>query len=387
MLDEHEVVLTVSDPVFGKLGYLVIDTFYEGHAVGGVRILPDVYLEEISHMARTMTKKYLFTGMACGGAKAGLILKGKAAADRTGALKAFGRALAPYIQNGYFPGCDMGSSIEDIRTIMKNGGYFCLLRNHLPTHKYTAWSVIASTDVALERESVDWKGCRIAIEGFGNVGSCVASMAAEKGAKVVCVSNIIGALYNPDGLDVELMLKLKERHGNSFIKRYKDAEKYPKEKIFPLDCDVFVPCARSWSINSSNVNKIKARFIISAANVPMTIEHERLLWKKGKVIVPDAIANCGGVAGSALATYMSDEEAKSIFDKRFKKRVNDVLDADMAPSEYLEAFCKRRKEELKEAFALHPPKTSLEKLYDRVHYHLINPFFARAKLERSIFPK
>ncbi len=385
--EDHNVILTVSDPVFGKLGYLVIDTSYRGSSVGGVRILPDVYLEEISHMARTMTKKYLFTGLACGGAKAGMILKGKAAADRTGALRAFGRALAPYIQNGYFPGLDMGSSLDDIRTILNSAGFIYLRKNPPQSHKYTAWSVIASADAALERDSADWKGCKIAIEGFGNVGSVVASIAAEKGAKVVCVSNTTGALLNPNGLDVELMLKLKEEHGSSFIRHYKNAEKYPKEKIFSVDCDVFVPCARSWSINSSNVNRIKARFIMPGANVPMTIEHERFLWKKGKVILPDAIANCGGVLGPTLARFMNDSEIRSIFEKRFKKRVLDVLDKNTAPSDTLEAFCEKRKSELKGALMLSPPKTSVEKVYDHVRYHLLDPVFARARLEKTIFPE
>jgi glutamate dehydrogenase (NAD(P)+) len=122
MSHEPYISLTVSHPYFGRLGYLVIDTTFNGCSVGGVRILPDVSLEEITSMARTMTKKYLFSGMPCGGAKAGIVLSGRAATNREDALLAFGRAIAPYINSGFWPGCDMGASMDDIRVIIRGAG-------------------------------------------------------------------------------------------------------------------------------------------------------------------------------------------------------------------------------------------------------------------------
>ncbi len=385
--DDHAAAVTVTDPCFGKLGYLVIDTAYYGKSIGGVRLLPDVYPEEISHLARTMTRKYLFAGLPCGGAKAGVILKGQSAADRDGALRAFGRAIKPFVRNGFSPGLDMGCSPEDLRAILSGAGVPLLRASWPLPHGYTAMSVIASLDVALERRGMDWAGCRIAIEGFGNVGSRVAAMAAAKGATIASVSNTSGSLSNPSGLDVAAMLAQKAAHGSGFIRHFAGGTLGDKEKIFSAGCDVLVPCARSWSINRSNLGKITAHILICGANVPMDMECERALWKNGKLIVPDAVANCGGVLGTTLARVMDDSRIASIIARRFKKRVHDVLDAGVPPSDYVTAFCSKRRLALAEALAPAPPATVLGDILGHVRYHLLDPFLLAAVLERGLFPE
>ncbi len=370
----HKSVFMASDPELGRLGYLVIDTTFNGLSVGGVRILPDISLVETSHMARTQTKKYLFTGLPFGGAKAAMFARG----DRRHMLHAFGRALAPFIQSGFYPGLDMGSTKEDIKTIFRSAG--CRLPKRVQeSAKYTAWTVIASIDVALERQNMDWNDCRFAVEGFGGVGSEAALIAEKKGARVVAISNKKGCLADKNGLDVQAIMEEKSEHGSSFIDRHK---KIRKEKIFSVDCDVFVPCARSWSINRSNVNSIKANIVSCGSNVPMEIGYERLLCKKTKIIIPDAIANCGGALGATLCAFMGDEEIKAIVEKRFKKRVHTVLDSNQAPSDYLDGFCKARKQKLAGALSATPPKSILGSVKK-----LAGWFIARPYLERILFPE
>lgn len=374
----------LSDPYFGKLGFLVIDTAYHGRSVGGVRILPDVTLDEISSMARTQTKKYLFSGIRAGGAKAGLVLKGKAADDRRGALLAFGRAISPYVRSGFWPGCDMGSSIEDIRTILWGAGLPSFQKDGPSSHKYTAWSVVASIGAALERKEKGWSGCRIAIEGFGKVGSIVAAMAEERGAKVVAISNTSGCALKPDGFDTDAIRQLRDEQGSGFITRLEGF--CAKEGIFGADCDVFVPCARCWSINASNADTIEADMIVCGANVPMTRECERHLWSKGKLIVPDAVANCGGVVGNTLARHLKDDRIGGIFNTRFRERVHQVLDKGEPPSDYVDRFCLRRAEELCAALAP-TSRGPLSMAIDHLSYHLVEPFFSDSAIEDRLFPE
>lgn len=344
VLDDHELVLPVSDPDYGRLGYFVRDTAYYKQTPCGVRILPDISLEEISHNARTQTKKSLFSGCPMNGAKAGIILAGKAASDRKGALSAFGRALKDYLENGLYLHYDMGSSYADMCDIFEGGGVpIDRNREPTPTHIYTAWTIVAAIRAALEHREMGWSSSRIAIEGFGRVGSEVARLASEKGAKIVSVSNTLGSVSDSGGLDIDKMVQLHSQEGREFITHY---DKEAVEKVFSADCDVLVPCARSWSVNESNKDMIKAPVIVAGSNVPMTIECERSLWEKGKAIVPDGVSNCGGFFIGWLNFYagFSDESRiSSLLENRFRERVHQILQADEAPSDYLDSFCRKRK--------------------------------------------
>jgi glutamate dehydrogenase/leucine dehydrogenase len=375
----------IRDRFFGELGYFVIDTAFRGNSVGGVRILPDVSMREISHMARTQTRKYLFTGLPLGGAKAGLVLGRKAMLHRQDALKAFGKAISGHIFSGFWPGCDIGSSPEDIKTILRGAGVPSL-STPPETGRYTAISIISSIDAALEMNGFDWSGCRIAVEGFGKVGSAVAELAAAEGARIVSVSNTRGSIHLERGLDLELIGKLRKDYGNAFVERYPHIRPSPKERIFSVDCDVFIPCARCWSINGSNANRLKAKIIACGANVPMTPDTERSLFEKRKAIIPDVVANCGGVLGGNLVRFLDEGEIKNVFDERFRRRAVQVLECGRPPSEYLEAFCSRRMEEIK-ADLLPFEKSKADFLADSFAYHITDRIFGKGRLLRGLFPE
>ncbi len=381
-LSGHQLSLDVSAPDFGHLGHLVIDTAYEGRSVGGVRILPDVTQAEVSHMARLMSKKYLFSGLPYGGAKAGLVLKGAAAEDRRGALLAFGSAVSGLVMDGYWPGTDMGSTPDDVKLIFQGARCPWAPRSIPPTDKYTAWGVIESIDAAIERKGMGWSGLRLAIEGFGNVGSWVAHYAAWRGASVVAVSNTSGCIADVRGLDVPRMLLLRKSKGSVFINECGTLA--PKEALFGADCDVLVPCARTWSIGPSEARAIRASVVVSAANVPMTLAEERYLVRKGVLVVPDGIANCGGSVGGALAGLMPEDDMLHVFRGRFRERVHEVMGPASCLSEWLESFCRRRKETL--AGKLSPPGLA-RRLSAHMEQHLARRSDTKRRLLGGLFPE
>ncbi|MEW6722392.1 MAG: Glu/Leu/Phe/Val dehydrogenase dimerization domain-containing protein [Candidatus Micrarchaeota archaeon] len=384
ILEDHAAVLAVSDPLFGKLGYLVIDTAYMGRSVGGVRIMPDVTLAEISHMARTMTNKYLFTGLPFGGAKAGIILSGRAAADRRGAIEAFGRALWPFMHSGFSPGCDMGSSIRDIEWMIGAAGFRMDKRWIPASDRYTAWTVIAAIEAAMEMKGMGWEGRRVAIDGMGKVGSHVASIVERKGGAVTAVSNTLGSVCDPEGLEAGKLAAMRAEKGSAFIREC-GKPLLPKEAVFGAECDVFVPCARCWSVNQSNSGKIRASIIVPAANAAMEEDVERALCAGGKLVVPDGIGNCGGVLGTTLVFSMDDTGISRVIEKQFKPRVRHFL-ASAFPRRAFGEFCAGRKVAISEALSPRPSKSTAEALLENTR-QAIERALGKKKAPLVLFPE
>ncbi|HSB47675.1 MAG TPA: Glu/Leu/Phe/Val dehydrogenase dimerization domain-containing protein [Candidatus Bilamarchaeum sp.] len=371
----HNLVLErFRDPESGLDAFLAIDSVVDSKAVGGVRILGDVTLAEVSHMSRTMTKKYLFSGIRCGGAKAGIVMPG--GADRRALLLAFGRAIRPYIFRGFWPGTDLGSDIRDVRTILEGAGVPSFGGAGAHSDKYTAMGLVHSIDAALLHAGLRWSGLRFAIEGFGKVGSQAAVLMQGRGAKLVAFSNTRGSVSDPEGFDASECAKSWKSKGSAFINSYGAPE--GRESLFGADCDLLVPAARCWSIHEGNFRKIRAKAIVGAANVPMSAAVEGALYRAGKTIVPDGIANCGGVAGLALSRYFGDEEIDRIFRSRLRPRVLSVLSEERPPSESLEALIRQKRQAA-------GPKT-LDVLLNVVKYHSSDRLFGKAELLNSLFP-
>ena len=323
-----DLVCEISDKELGLIGFLVVDATINNVSWGGVRMLPDITLEEMIGLARTMTMKYAFLGIEMGGAKSGVIVPPPGSERRKEILRAFGRRLSPLLRSNYYmPGIDMGASVDDLQEIAEGAGLKINFTNWKDvSHIYTSWTLVAFTREMLRKMGVNFSDCKVAIEGFGKVGSYTAELFSEEGAQVVAVSTRRGAVYNEKGLHVEELLELKERAGDDEVNLYKDAEKIPLNKIFSLPVDILIPCARSLSINSSNVNQIKAKVICPGANVPMTEEIEEILFEKGVLCFPDFVANSGGVLGSIMRSTVKDKEIRRLIDTEFGKRVEDLID-------------------------------------------------------------
>src|SRR2546423_5987415 len=168
------------------------------------------------------------------------------------------------------------------------------------------------TREALGKLGMTLKGARVAVQGFGNVGSVAADLMAKEGAVIVGVSDKSGALYNPKGLDVPDLLKWVREHRQ--LAAYPQAEAIPKDQLLTLDCDVLVPAATENVITRKNAPQIKAKVICEGANGPTTAAADDILEKKGIFVIPDILANAGGVTVSYFegvqdrGGYFWDEE-------------------------------------------------------------------------------
>ncbi|MEW6722241.1 MAG: hypothetical protein AB1324_03190 [Candidatus Micrarchaeota archaeon] len=333
------VVEEIAAPGFGALGWLVRDTALHKTALCGMRLSAGLTLEELSLNASTQTKKLLFTGVPCDGAKAGMVLTEKTRADLHGAFIAFGHAISEHVRGGLLLHRDMGLPYEFICDMNEGAGIPSGRgRTPLPTHEYAAWSIAVSIGAALDGRGMGWPGCRVAIDGFGEVGSALAKLAAAKGAKITSISNSRGSIYDDDGLDAGALAGMREKEGGEFIRRLGPA---PSDGIFSKECDVFVPCARSLSVTDELAPRIRAPIIVAGANAPMLPRTERALWRKGKTIVPDGVSNCGGVLLGWLKHFAKENDEERI-GLRLRGRVEELLSCGEPPSDFLAALFRRR---------------------------------------------
>lgn len=312
-----EKIVEVYDPQTGMKGFTVIDNTALGPAKGGIRMTPDVDVKEVFRLARAMTLKCALAGLPFGGGKSGIIFDPKKDKDKKrDFIRAFSRAIKPVCPSQYVAAPDINTSEKEMEIFVKENGQFnsatgkplafcrkklfrkkvCGLPHELGS---TGYGVAHSTEVALRHMKIQINGATIAIEGFGNVGTFTFKKLEEMGAKIVAVSDSKGALYNPDGLKYQEVMKVKMDKGSVIFGKGK---KIPGEKIFELPVDVLIPAALPDVINKNNMNKVKAKIIIEAANIPMHIDVEEKLSKK-ILIIPDFVANAGGVI-SSYAEYI-----------------------------------------------------------------------------------
>jgi len=311
-----EKLIQVYDPVSGMKGFTVIDNTSLGPAKGGIRMTESVDVEEVFRLARAMTLKCALADLPFGGGKSGIIYK--KGDDKEKLVKSFARALRNESPSQYIAAPDINTSEREMQIYVSENGNFnsatgkplfycrrklfrkkvCGLPHELGS---TGYGVAHSTEVALRYKKIPVRECNIAIEGFGNVGTFTFKKLEEMGSKIVAVSDSKGAIYNPEGLKYDEILKAKSK--GSVI--YGDGKKITHKNLFELPVDVLIPAALPDVINEKNMNKIKAKIIVEAANIPIPIEVEERLSKK-ILIIPDFIANAGGVI-SSYAEYLGKD--------------------------------------------------------------------------------
>jgi glutamate dehydrogenase (NAD(P)+) len=367
--DEAQLVCTVLQGG-GVLGYVVIDSTVSGRATGGLRMLPDIDEAEMRGLARAMTLKYGFLGQPRGGAKAGV--RGDPEApleERQQRLAAFGRAIAPLLlKRVYAPATDMGTTNADIQYLLESIGMRLRRRELRPNQSgdYTALTVFAGAKQAARQRGLVLSECSVAIEGFGKVGSPLARLLAEAGARVVAISTLKGALFNPQGLDVRRLQELAAVARSAVVERYPDAECIDRAALLELPVDILCPCARHDSLHVGNAPRIAARIICPGANNPVTPEAERVLFERGVLCLPDFVANCGGVLGGTMEfASVSRERIESFVDRHIGARIARLLgEAErrrVLPREIAVPLALRRFEEVQRS-AAHP--TPLARLFE-----------------------
>lgn len=299
MPNSPQITISVDDDAGNTFAYVVIDSIVNNTSSGGVRIQDDVSLEEVKTLAREMTLKYSFIGLPRGGTKSGIKLPlGVDARGKQRLCEEFGKKLRPIIAAGiYYPGMDMNCGPEDLRAIYRGAGL--TIGKVTDTSYFTALSIMNAITAC--QEACYLKGpITLAIEGFGSVGMHLAQSLSQPPFRIVAVSTIEGAILNLNGLPVDQLIEYKRKYGDSFVDRFPDAHIAESEELLRADTDILIPSARTWTINQNNSDKIRARFIVPAANAPYTTEALEILLNKGVVCLPGFVCNSGGVYGSSL---------------------------------------------------------------------------------------
>jgi glutamate dehydrogenase (NAD(P)+) len=319
-----EKVMRVYDPKTGMRGITVVDNTALGVGKGGIRMTSSVTKNEVSLLARTMTWKNALAGIPFGGAKSGIIADDKKISkeEKLKIIRSFSKALKEICPSIYVAGPDMNMAEQEMKVFAEANGSMKACTGKpkemggLP-HELgsTGFGVYHAIHVATERIGIDLSSAKIAIEGFGNVGTFVAKFLKEDDAKVVAVSDSRGVIYNNGGLDVGKLLQVKKETGS--VVNYRPGKPYPCSKIIDLPADILVPAAIPDLIQSGDVNKVKVKLIVEGSNIPIAPELEEILHKKGVLIVPDFVANSGGVI-SSYVEYKGGTE-KEMFDLVNKK--------------------------------------------------------------------
>jgi len=339
-----EKLIETYDPKTGMKGILVIDNTVLGPGKGGIRFRPDVDVKEVFRLARAMTWKCALAELPFGGAKSGIIADDRKISreQKKAIIEAFSRSLKPVCPSIYVAAPDMNTAEEEMKWFAEANGSMKACTGKpkelggIP-HELgsTGFGVFHSTLVAAEHVGLDIKNSTVAIQGFGNVGIFVAKFLSGRGAKIVGVADSKGCLYDSDGVIFNELLKIKRETGsvvNYFTKSTKtdllgSGEVISNEKIFELPVDILIPAATDNVITKENVDGIKAKIIVEGANIPIPHDVEEILHKKGILVVPDFVANAGGVISSYIEyTGGTPEQMSKLVEEKIKKNTKLVLE-------------------------------------------------------------
>jgi len=293
-------------------GYRVQHNINRGPAKGGIRFSPLVSLDEVRALAMWMTWKCAVVGIPFGGAKGGVICEPRRMSRVE--LERMTRRYATEIAilmgpNSDIPAPDMNTNPQVMAWIMDtysmHQGYSVpavitgkplSIGGSEGRLEATARGVQVITREAIRDYDLVPEDCSIVVQGFGNVGSITARLLHEMGCKVVGLSDINGGVYNPKGINVLRALRYSKEHGT--LLELPDTEAVTNEQLLELPCDILIPAALENQLTIENASRIKAHLIVEAANGPTTPEAEHILYDRGITIVPDVLANAGGVTVS-----------------------------------------------------------------------------------------
>ncbi|HXX96181.1 MAG TPA: Glu/Leu/Phe/Val dehydrogenase [Candidatus Bathyarchaeia archaeon] len=335
-----EKILQVYDPDTGMRGVLVIDNTSTGPGKGGIRFADTVTPTEIFRLARTMTWKCAASGLPFGGAKGGIIGNPNEV-NRVSWMKSFAKMIRPYCPTQYIAATDIGTTeldmavfaheIGDMRACTGKPAELGGIPHELGTTGYGVASALeAAVEILEELKSLDIsskKQTRVSIQGFGNVGSFTAKFLDASGIKVVAVSDASGFIHNKDGLNIPRLMK--DMRGKTRFSDLKGYDVCDKEEIFEVDSDIFIPAAIGDVITEKTASKLLAhniKMVVEAANLPTVPSACEYLHKAGVWIIPDFIANAGGVIGSFVEYQgRTEKEAFELIKYKIVKAVRNIL--------------------------------------------------------------
>ncbi len=307
----------------GLKAVVAVDNTACGPAIGGVRMAPDVSAEEAFRLARAMTLKNAAAGLAHGGGKAVIFGDPRMpAGDKERIVRAFASAIRDLVD--YIPGPDMGTDELAMAWVHDEIGRSVGLPREIggiPLDEIgaTGFGLTASVEVAARHIGLDLKGARVAVQGFGSVGKHAARFLAEKGAVLVGASDTQGAIADGSGLDIAALIAPKAE--GRPLREHPRGRKLDGDAIIDIPCDIWIPAARPDVIHAGNVGRLQAKLVAEGANIPCTPEAEATLAARGVLVLPDFIANAGGVI-CAATEYQGGTEAAAFAAIETKIRAN-----------------------------------------------------------------
>ncbi len=346
LLRNFERILTVSIPIRmdnGSLrvfnGFRVQHNSARGPYKGGVRYHPELTLDDLKALAMEMTWKCSLVGVPFGGAKGGIICNSKTLSK--GELERLTRrytyAIMPIIGIGKdIPAPDVNTNEQIMAWMMDtysmNNGY-CTpgivtgkpvnIGGSLGRTDATGLGITFTIANAIKSKKMNFKGLKVVIQGYGNVGSTVGKLLSEMGCKIVAVSSSKGGVYNPKGLNHNALMKYYKEHGS--FENFPNAESITNASLLELPCDVLVPAAMGNQVTKENADKIRARLIVEGANGPITPEADQILKERKIPVIPDILANAGGVIVSYFE-WVQDVQCYFWCEHEVNAKLNNILD-------------------------------------------------------------
>jgi len=317
-----------------------------GPTKGGIRYHPDITIDEVTALAAWMTWKTAVIGLPLGGAKGGVRCNPKAMSrsELERLTRSFTRAISkiigPYTD---VPAPDVYTNAQTMAWIMDEyselvghnsfgvvTGKPVNVGGSLGRNEATSLGLMYAVIDAGKHLSIELKHAKVAVQGYGNVGYHSAKFLHEIGCKVIAVSDSKGGIHNPEGLDPEKVLRHKQKTGS--VIGYQGSTMISNEQLLALECDILVPAALENQITEANASEVKAKVIVEGANGPVTPGADEMLFKNGVFLIPDILANAGGVVVSyfeqvqnQMNYYWTEKEVKSKLKDQMDKAFKNVV--------------------------------------------------------------
>ncbi len=331
-------------------GYRVVHSDHLGPSKGGIRYSMDVNLDEVKALAAWMTWKCAIVNIPYGGAKGGIKCNPRAMSK--GELERLTRAYTVSMKEVFgpesdIPAPDMGTGPQEMAWIVDEyskikgqnswavvTGKPIVLGGSLGRVEATGRGVMVSTRSALAKMGIKPTEATCVVQGFGNVGSKAAKLIEQMGVKIIAISDISGGYYSADGIDVNAAIEYVANSETHTLEGFAGVEKVSNAELLELECTVLVPAAMEDQITPENAHNIKAKLIVEGANGPTTAEADSILDEKGILVVPDILANAGGVTVSyfewvqnRLGYYWTEERVNRRADRAMKLAFDNIYAA------------------------------------------------------------
>ncbi len=367
MISPKEKIECCINPILSDGRHKKITTYVVRHndtlgpAKGGIRMAESVTLDDINGLAMEMTWKTALIGVPFGGGKAGIACdpNGLNADDKEIIIRSFTRGLMRHIgPEIYVPAPDMGTNEKDMGHLKDCLSYSSgasitrgcfvtgkpvILGGIIGRREATGNGVAYTTAAACKKCGIDLTGAKVAVQGFGNVGSVAAGMLAKMGAVVIAVSDITGAVYDSQGLDIDRLYAHAAAAGG--VKGFDRGSVLAPAELLELPCDILVPAAAQSQINESNAGRVKAKIIAEGANAPTTPQADEILGSKHCFVIPDILCNAGGVFVSYLEYTQETQREQMTLDEVQRR----LIDRMQSKFEHVYQYAQNKKISMRQA--------------------------------------